>query len=275
MSKKKKGAPASTPSDKKSKNFTLELYPEWQYIAMVLTYITSNYDYAMILHNKDIDSESGKPKKDHIHAVIRCPSRRRLSSVKNEFAEKGVAKNLINTCNERAMIRYLTHIDDKEKYQYDRAEIKTNMPKVVEIAYKDDVSNDDAFYLIDKWIDEQKGNISQHTINEYVYNQGLLGGLRKYGSQINNARLEHNRQIENEMIIEGKAEIKAVQIAKSRDVKTAETMKLLDMFGVIQTEIPNENGVMIPVTIALRKPENEPENEPKQQTAIWEGLPQK
>lgn len=277
MANKKKSVSAKTLN--RAITFTLELYPEWEQISTVLNYIETNFDYAWIQHDKDIHEEGenqGELKKPHIHAVIKCRARRMLSSVKNEFAIQGVPTNLINTCNKRAMLRYLTHIDNPEKAQYERNLIHTNMPDEIDLAYTDDITSDKAFYVLNQWIRKQEGIVYQGAVNDYAYENNLLGGLRKFGSQINNARIEHNRQYDEDRVLEGRAEVKAIEIARSRDNKTKELFKLLDEFGAIKTEMPNEKGVMIPVTIALRKPENEPENEPKtHQEAIWEGLPRK
>jgi len=277
MANKKKSVSAKTLN--RAITFTLELYPEWEQISTVLNYIETHFGYAWIQHDKDVYEEGdnkGELKKPHIHAVIKCRARRMLSSVKNEFAIQGVPTNLINTCDKRAMLRYLTHIDYPEKAQYERNLIHTNMQDEIDLAYTDDITSDKAFYLICEWINADGGVVSQYQLNKYAYENNLLGGLRKFGSQINNVRIEHNRQYDIEREIDNKADMKAVKIARSTDVKAKQMFQALEEFGVIKTQLPDENGVMRDVTIALRKPENEPENESQtHQEAIWEGLPRK
>lgn len=279
MANNKKRGSEKTPYQ--SKTFTLELYPEWEQIATILQYIQTNYNYAWIVHDKDTYDDPDKDnfgnlKKKHIHAFIECGGRRVKTSVQKEFAIIGVESRFVDTCNKRAMLRYLTHKDNPEKYQYDVNDIQTNIKDDIENAYADEMTSDKAFYVLNQWIKKQSGIVNQSAVNDYAYENNLLGGLRKFGSQINNARIEHNRQYDEDRVLEGRAEVKAIEIARSRDNKTKEMFQLLDKFGVIKTTMPNEKGVMIPVTIALRKPENEPENEPERhQEAIWEGLPRK
>ncbi len=198
--KKKKSARSSSPV--RSRTFTAELYPEWDNFAFILTQIRK-YNYAYCLHDKDVkDDETGELKKAHVHVVMKFTGRRTLSSVKNEMMGYGVPDNLVNTCNERVMLRYLIHKDNPEKYQYPLSDIQTNMSDAVHDAMNDEITSDEAFRILNKYIMQSETHISQAEMNMYALDNGLLKGLKAYGSQLNGARIEHNKSLEVEDRVE-------------------------------------------------------------------------
>lgn len=273
MKNKEKSASAKTLT--KSTTFTLELYPEWEQIATIVAYISNNYKYAYIEHNRDTN-ENGETKKTHIHVVIKC-NRRRLTSVKNEFAEIGVPQNLINTCNERAMLRYLTHIDDKDKEQYQKSEIKTNMPEEVEQAYLDEISNEQALLILDEWIYKNVGIVTQHELTRYAYDNGLIGAMKKYAGALNNARIEHNKTIEKEEHINDLAYTKVAHYMKKEYEVLGKLVDMTKINGVLETTMLDSQGQETPVILTL-KAENKEEYEEKENKRkisaieIWEGI---
>lgn len=183
-----------------SLTFTLELYPEWSFFTNILSHLTS-FQYAYILHDKDANDD-GEIKKAHCHVVVKYGGYRTLSSVQNEYAMLGMDKRFVNTCNKRAMLRYLIHKDNPEKFQYKESEIKTNMPDEVELALKDIVTSEVAFYQINKYIEESDKKITQSDLNNFCFDNGYLKGLKAYQSQINNARNEHNKNYEYSNLID-------------------------------------------------------------------------
>lgn len=195
MSKKKSKKKESGNSPLRSKSFTIELYPEWSFYMNIIAYIQA-FKHAFIIHDKDV-KEDGTIKKEHCHLVLVYGGRRTLSSVQNEFKKLQVEPRFVQTCNERAMLRYLTHKDDLDKYQYSRDEIITNMPERVQVAYQDEMTPEIAFNLINEFIDNQDGIISQSYMNKYLFENNLLMGLRRYSSAINNALREHNKAVDN------------------------------------------------------------------------------
>lgn len=76
--------------------------------------------YAYILH--DLDTlDTGELKKEHYHIYLEFENQREFSHVAEYF---GIAENLVEKVkNTKACIRYLAHVDSKEKFQYDRANI--------------------------------------------------------------------------------------------------------------------------------------------------------
>lgn len=89
----------------------------------------SSFDcfYAFILHDKDIN-ENGEVKKPHFHIVLDysdgkekvCSRVEKILKVNNNSVRVNYIQNPIK------MVRYLTHKDSKDKYQYDDNEVITN-----------------------------------------------------------------------------------------------------------------------------------------------------
>lgn len=198
----------------RSKSFAFELYPEWPFFESIIAYI-QKFKYAFIVHDKDT-KEDGEIKKSHVHLVIMYGGRRTLTSVQNEFKRLGLEPRFVQTCNERAMLRYLTHRDDLDKYQYPRDEIETNAPDRVEIAYADEITSEIAFNMLNEFIDSQEGHITQSQFNKYAFNNGLMVGLRRYSSSLNNALREHNRALDQDFDRMNKADFQEFLMWKNK-----------------------------------------------------------
>lgn len=133
---------------KRSRTFALELYPEDKTHNDILYYIIQYYEYAFILHDKDIHEKdvvdedtgeikykAGEKKKEHYHVIISFYNPRELNKVLKELQEIGNI-NHIETCNFYAYTRYLIHLDNPRKYQYSREYIQTNMRLRIDNALK-------------------------------------------------------------------------------------------------------------------------------------------
>lgn len=70
------------------------------------------------------------------------------------------------------------------------------MPEDVHDAMNDEITSDEAFRILNRYILESETRISQAEMNLYALDHGLLKGLKAYGSQINGARIEHNKALE-------------------------------------------------------------------------------
>lgn len=97
---------------------------------------------AYILHDKDKYTEAdlqkyqknnngnlpewkvGDIKKNHYHVVMKFDNVKSIKQILNLLEPFGV-NYVIPVQNERGMIRYLMHLDDKEKYQYSRSDVIT------------------------------------------------------------------------------------------------------------------------------------------------------
>lgn len=96
----------------------------------VVRLVKETADSAYVYHDKDVWDEAsiqewenengscpfvvGEVKIPHIHAVIRFPNARYLDAVKRDYGITSVRK-----CQSlRGMLRYLTHMDYEDKFQY-------------------------------------------------------------------------------------------------------------------------------------------------------------
>jgi len=84
----------------------------------------------VITHDKDTN-EQGEVVEAHTHFYIEYDTPRKVSTVANLL---GVSDNFIEIVrNKKGYIRYLTHMDEEDKYRYDEDEVLTNNS----IPYKD------------------------------------------------------------------------------------------------------------------------------------------
>lgn len=240
MTKKNKKEVVPTSSNIRSLTFTLELYPEWEFVTTLLDHIKQTSKYALILHDKDVNDD-GTLKKPHFHVVIKYGGQRRLSSVENEYFKYGLEKRFCNTCNERAMLRYLTHIDYPDKYQYSREDIiSNNMNNEIEMAYTDEITPELAFNDINEFINEIEGYISQYDLNKYCVKRGYLPALRKYGAHINRAKDEHNAKYRSDNINNLLKESMETRAMIQKNAEDKKIKNLVDSFGTTTIEIDGE-----------------------------------
>lgn len=76
-----------------------------------------------ITHDKDID-DNGELVEAHTHLLIDYETPRKISTVSNLL---GVADNFIEVVkNKKGFLRYLTHLDEPDKYKYDISQVITN-----------------------------------------------------------------------------------------------------------------------------------------------------
>lgn len=80
-----------------------------------------NLDYAVILHDKDID-EQGKAKKPHYHIILDYTNPHYFSSLSSEF--EGAHIEPVSKFEQA--VQYLIHKNSPDKYQYKVEEVKTN-----------------------------------------------------------------------------------------------------------------------------------------------------
>lgn len=85
-------------------------------------------EYAYILHDKDVNPDTGELKKPHYHVVIRT-SPCLLSTILNKFPN--LKSNFVEYTHEfRWCLRYLIHLDDITKYQYSPDAIVHNIADI-------------------------------------------------------------------------------------------------------------------------------------------------
>ena len=111
-------------SDRKFKKCMFIAYPDSFNIEDIerLKWKFGIYDYTYILHNRDLD-ENGVLKKPHYHIIIRMHKEIRTRAIAKAFGLLESQESNIMSLNEWNAYRYLLHIDDKDKAQYNESEI--------------------------------------------------------------------------------------------------------------------------------------------------------
>lgn len=87
-----------------------------------------------ILHDSDIDMETGELKKAHYHVIMSFKTPRKLGTVSNYFINfKELQLNSFERIrNITGAKRYLIHLDDADKYQYDSSHVVSNDKNLVD-----------------------------------------------------------------------------------------------------------------------------------------------
>ena len=77
------------------------------------------------LHDKDVkDETTGELKKPHYHCIVRFRSKKSFSQIKEAICDKINSPIPQPVVDFPMMVRYLVHLDDPDKYQYDKEDIK-------------------------------------------------------------------------------------------------------------------------------------------------------
>ena len=109
-------------------------------------------EYYLIRHYADLN-DNGELKREHYHAVIRLSKRIRKMTLINLLAQAlNINVNMISCdilYNKRSAVRYLIHLDNPEKYQYEELNIFNNCDGDLFNILHYDISNLDTEQLID------------------------------------------------------------------------------------------------------------------------------
>lgn len=109
-------------TDTRTRNFATVVYPEsapedWKEI--LFTHCVPAF--ISPLHDKDINP-TGEPKKPHYHVMLMFEGKKSVAQVKEIFSSiNGVGCEVVKSV--RGYARYLCHLDNPEKYQYDASEV--------------------------------------------------------------------------------------------------------------------------------------------------------
>lgn len=100
-------------------------YPESCDIVKSLDEAKKKYvikEYAYILHNQDLDVETGESKKSHYHIYVDFGKQTDYK----KFIELFNTKVCESVLDKIALIRYFIHYNDDKKHQYDISEVVSN-----------------------------------------------------------------------------------------------------------------------------------------------------
>ena len=168
------------------------LYPnEDESHKKALNLIKNNYDYAYIVHDKDVNSDTGEIKKSHIHCVVSFNNAKWNTS----FAEEiGLLVNYIQPIkNYEKCLEYLIHYNDDSKYQYSLDDVKGSLKKKLErfILNDDKDENEKTIDLLD-FIDNNNCYITTTSFMRYCASIGMYDVARRSQTFYLQALKEHN-----------------------------------------------------------------------------------
>lgn len=89
-------------------------------------------DYAIIKHDKDSNSTTGEVSRAHFHMFLNYEdntkhTKQNLIKILNGM---NINAHVENVRSESKCLRYLLHLDNPEKYQYQLSELKTNIEDI-------------------------------------------------------------------------------------------------------------------------------------------------
>lgn len=162
---------------KKGRYFGLLLYPDSEsYDCNAVLYDCMSYfnECSYILHDSDYN-EDGELKKPHYHVVCKKGSGVNLTTIQNRYGKLGVLSNHIYIITSyKQQLRYLLHLDDKEKAQYSSDEVESN---VVDLA-KYFNQKPEGLQVLDM-VDERLNGMSYRQIIECAVKNGTYDVFRK------------------------------------------------------------------------------------------------
>lgn len=110
--------------DIRSRCYHLILYPDDEKHCSIVDLITNNYNYGLILHDKDLIEGTQNIKKPHWHIILYFENAKYLSTLANELS---LPPNYIRTEELRKGLLYLIHYNNKDKFQYSIDEVKGSL----------------------------------------------------------------------------------------------------------------------------------------------------
>ncbi len=155
----------------------------------LLNELTSKYNYAYIVHDKDTNDD-GSLKKEHIHLLIFFKNARWGTSILKEINIDNT--NLIEFReNKSNAIQYLIHSNNLNKYQYNMEDIQSDIDISIYFnKYKDDETKDIA--IIYDYIINYVGILNFTTLYYYCVSNNLWSSYRRNYLIIKDLVNEHN-----------------------------------------------------------------------------------
>lgn len=174
----------------RSRVHNLLLYADDPTHVEAMSLIDKSYDYAAILHDKDLD-DNGELKKPHYHYVVRFNSAKWNTAIAKDLSIK---ENYIEQCqNINNSLLYLLHYNDSDKYQYSIEEVKGPIKvKLQELLKSSGVSEVEKVTMFMDYIDSVQNYISTGQIIRWCLENGCWDAYRRAPSIWNRVVDEHN-----------------------------------------------------------------------------------
>ena len=176
----------------RSRCYHLILYPDDKEHVNAVDLITNNYNYAIILHDKDLIDGTNELKKPHWHIILYFSNARYLNSIAEELHIK---PNYIKTDEIKRGLEYLIHKNHKDKYQYSIDEVDGPLKENLLNYLSKSIENENtSILLLFSLIDTFDGPIYLEDFIPLVIKNNLWSFFRR--SQLTWFKLieEHNRK---------------------------------------------------------------------------------
>ena len=170
--------------EKRYRNFIMLLYPEWGNFTDILQDIKGSFKkYAYIKHVPESEE-----KKEHVHLVLSLDNPRSVSSLSRRLE---IPVNLIKSCKSlRASCRYLTHIDNDDKFQYsiDQVICSKAFKNIFLQSFDDLMTDSDILDLIYNFVESNKVKFDsvqlEVKLSQFVSENGFDRVFKRYYSTI-------------------------------------------------------------------------------------------
>ncbi len=184
-----------------TKAFATIIYPENPEHIKVLEEAEKSLDeYVYILHNMDINKETGEILKPHYHLLWRYPEQRSIKTVAEEIE---LPENMIEKIhNYSNSLVYLIHAKNADKYQYSEEEVKGSAMGIVAFKrairqFRNKTTEEDTRIMgIVNMITEWHGIIRYKELITECCTRGWYSDLRRSSYLIQKLVFEHNEALE-------------------------------------------------------------------------------
>ena len=181
----------------RDRTFMLLLYPEDTSHLNAIEKIKQSYDYAIILHDKDV-TEDGEIKKPHYHVVLRFTNQKWNTAIAKDL---GITYNYIRKVDRfNQALEYLVHLNDVDKFQYDISEVKGTLSnKVKELVNVCNKSEGEKVIELIEYIENHSGKIRLKEFSLYCAKSGYWAEFRRSASIFIKIIDEHNMLISDDL----------------------------------------------------------------------------
>lgn len=175
----------------RSRTHMLLLYPDCDAHVQAKHKIEQSFDYALILHDRDIFTDedekqnplhkAGDLKKPHWHVVLRCSNATWSTALCKEL---GIEHNYIEACkNFDNSLQYLIHYNDTDKTSYEIDEVKGSLKtKLKESINKQEKSEGEKVVELIQFIKEYDGKLTITEFATYCALNGYWSEFRRSGA---------------------------------------------------------------------------------------------
>lgn len=159
---------------KQDRKWELVLYPDSDSydVSSVLADLVGVFDqWAYILHDSDVDVD-GNPKKPHYHFYGKSGDKLSASGISYRVHVPESACRVVSSW--KGALRYLVHVDNPEKHQYNVSDISSNFPLAGIFSMSDDMQAARIFTFIS---DTRCTSVT--SLTAWAIQNGYYSGLRR------------------------------------------------------------------------------------------------